>query len=585
MSVSAQSIEQNVVHESYGYDNWGSSFRATKSGEIYRIDVYASGLALVNSNLLIYKGGKGSGSYQIRGVPVYEQSIDVDSYTGWTSIFLTTPQPIIEDSIYTFIVETTAGVWGIDSINAYPDGGLIIGYGHDYSFQTDIAFKIWEGPITGPPTIISQPQTKTICEDLPAQFQFKAGSTTEMTFAWQTYIDGLWTNIADDENYQGTQTSVLTINSVKPSLSRWYRGLAINTDGTSYSDSAGLIYKAATFVEKSISDKVFCRGENLDVPLSISGFNLSYQWMNDQGNLPDQIKDTLRLLNLQPDQTGSYYAVVYGDCGVDSTAIFNVLVKDSTHIVSFPTEANICIGADDSIKVLAGGYNLNYQWYKNNTLLSEETFQSLSFVDAQKTDEAYYNVLLSGDCGTILSDSVLLSIHEVLTIQQDPVHLEVRKGEPAGFKVKAAGSQISYRWRKDGVYLNDLLNISGAYTDSLSLSITDFSDVGSYDCEMNSFCNSHLSGSALLSINTTGITDNKRPTFSIFPNPVENTLTVTGSKEITSIEIFDIKGLKIIHKNDRNMDHRIPVDFLPQGIYIVKIQTLNSTDFITMIKW
>jgi hypothetical protein len=66
-------------------------------------------------------------------------------------------------------------------------------------------------------------------------------------------------------------------------------------------------------------------------------------------------------------------------------------------------------------------------------------------------------------------------------------------------------------------------------------------------------------------------------TFSIYPNPANNKITIVNNRKLpeeTIISIFNITGEQIIHDKFQNQNRiEINVNTLIKGIYLVKIQT------------
>ena len=89
-----------------------------------------------------------------------------------------------------------------------------------------------------------------------------------------------------------------------------------------------------------------------------------------------------------------------------------------------------------------------------------------------------------------------------------------------------------------------------------------------------------LLDSSCLSLNTTELTENK--TINIYPNPVEDVLTLQSDQSIKEILLFDFTGKKIeltgFNLNELN------VSLLQPGIYIIQLKTIEneylSTKFI-----
>lgn len=89
-----------------------------------------------------------------------------------------------------------------------------------------------------------------------------------------------------------------------------------------------------------------------------------------------------------------------------------------------------------------------------------------------------------------------------------------------------------------------------------------------------------LLDSSCLSLNTIELTGNK--TINIYPNPVEDVLTLQSDQSIKEILLFDFTGKKIDHTSF-NLNE-LNVSLLQPGIYIVQMKTIEneylSTKFI-----
>lgn len=71
--------------------------------------------------------------------------------------------------------------------------------------------------------------------------------------------------------------------------------------------------------------------------------------------------------------------------------------------------------------------------------------------------------------------------------------------------------------------------------------------------------------------------ESKTP-FSLYPNPVENQLSISGSKTIASVKIFDLMGRTI--QTIVNPEHSISVAHLNAGIYTLLINDSEALRFI-----
>ena len=70
----------------------------------------------------------------------------------------------------------------------------------------------------------------------------------------------------------------------------------------------------------------------------------------------------------------------------------------------------------------------------------------------------------------------------------------------------------------------------------------------------------------------------------LYPNPATQSVTVSSQSPMTSVEISDMLGRKIIHLNHISAESiTIPVGNLPKGIYIATVQTTESKTVIKLI--
>lgn len=64
--------------------------------------------------------------------------------------------------------------------------------------------------------------------------------------------------------------------------------------------------------------------------------------------------------------------------------------------------------------------------------------------------------------------------------------------------------------------------------------------------------------------------------FTLFPNPVTNTLTISTTTAFDSFEIYTVTGKKVINKKVENSSESIDVHNLASGVYILKVISENS---------
>ncbi|MBO6211495.1 T9SS type A sorting domain-containing protein [Algoriella sp.] len=76
--------------------------------------------------------------------------------------------------------------------------------------------------------------------------------------------------------------------------------------------------------------------------------------------------------------------------------------------------------------------------------------------------------------------------------------------------------------------------------------------------------------------------DIKTTLFDVYPNPVENTITINTTGNLKSAELFDLNGKRILSKSEFKTSKTIDVNHLPKGVYILKVN-LDGKDYTKKI--
>ncbi len=92
--------------------------------------------------------------------------------------------------------------------------------------------------------------------------------------------------------------------------------------------------------------------------------------------------------------------------------------------------------------------------------------------------------------------------------------------------------------------------------------------------------------SLAVSLSTLGIAEANLLTFEIFPNPSQDFLTIQLPNEMIngSIELFDYLGRSVKSKKINNIDNKLNLTNLNQGIYFVKVNSEGKMGVQKFIK-
>jgi PKD repeat protein len=261
----------------------------------------------------------------------FEIVSNVGIYTGATTNTLTlTNVPRIFDN-YRYRVEVT---------------GACIPIARSATVQLDVFIS----------TIINtQPADSTICEFMTASFTALADGAI-LTYQWQAFIGGIWTDLTNTGLYIGVQTPILMVF-----------GPARTMDGTRYRVvigsycSADLVSSEAVlyvFTAPELSDHPDefrgCPAGNATFSVVAAGDNLVYQWQVNSGSGFNNVTDNatysgtstsdLTIHNLDLTMNGYLVrAVVSGTCLPPVTSSFAPLrVYMEPTIISEPADAEVC---------------------------------------------------------------------------------------------------------------------------------------------------------------------------------------------------------------------------------------------------
>lgn len=166
-------------------------------------------------------------------------------------------------------------------------------------------------------------------------------------------------------------------------------------------------------------------------------------------------------------------------------------------------------GATVSFTASASGNNgFTYQWQKNGSPLSNggnvsgATTDTLTLSNIQAADEAAYSLVASSPGVTPVTSRVAsLDVLGAPEITQDPVAQTVDFGGYAVFIGAATGATpLNYQWYYGTTALTNGPGVSGATTNTLTLTNIDFNDAGQYSLKATNGLGDDTSSSVTLTV-------------------------------------------------------------------------------------
>lgn len=258
--------------------------------------------------------------------------------------------------------------------------------------------------------------------------------------------------------------------------------------------------------------KILCLGENFELTVVPGGEVIKYQWQKDGEDI-DPIKNptartpTLQISNADYEMSGVYRCVLtVEDCrGIvdqpSNEALVYVLTEPA--ITHNPNDVVADVGETAMFEVQAHVYNLPgtdipvekhyYQWYKgslnqpledNDRIAgSKSSILTIRKLTPQDFRDDYFVVVI-GKCGGVSSEFASIKLPPDVQIISHPQSQMICEGQIAVLNVAATivggGTEIRYKWYKDGNELIDGGRILGSNTEQLVINNFQASDVGTY---------------------------------------------------------------------------------------------------------
>ncbi|HWR55310.1 MAG TPA: immunoglobulin domain-containing protein [Negativicutes bacterium] len=385
------------------------------------------------------------------------------------------------------------------------------------------------------PSITTQPSSRTVTEGGTVSFTVAATGTAPLSYQWKKGTDTL----TNGDRISGATSAALAITNVQMSDAGSYTCYISNSAGNVTTTPATLTVNLPAVmpvITWQPEDRTASAGGIIEFWLVARGTApLSYQWQKDGHNLADGGKisgttaDSLIIGNVQEAEEGVYTCIVSNAAGITASNAVTLTVNPiAPSIMIQPLNETRTAGDNVSFTVLAAGSEaLSYQWRKGGADLtgggriSGTTADTLTISGIQSDDAGDYSCLISNDEGNVTSSSGTLTVnteHAPAVIILQPEDRTEPAGGVAVFTVAASGNTpITYRWRKDGVNLDNTGCITGVNTTALRVANLIEEYEGIYTCLVTNIYNT-------APIETTGATLTVGAASSILPSIITTSL-------------------------------------------------------------
>ena len=420
-------------------------------------------------------------------------------------------------------------------------------------------------------TINTQPANVDICENENATFTTSA-TGTNISYQWQF----------NGNNISGATTDIYTINGATFGNSGDYTCVITGDCGNVTSNTASLTVSDATVINTQPTGNVYCEGDNLSLSVSATGGSLTYQWQLNDSNISGATSATYTT-TAETSDAGDYTCIVTGPCGSITSSSATVTVDAATVINTQPTNIDICDGENATFTTGATGTNISYQWQLDGNNISGANTDTYTINGATSANAGSYTCIVSGDCGNVTSNTATLSVGTTPSITTQPISVDANAGDNVSFTVVASGTGLAYQWNKNSSALVDGGNISGATTNTLSITNVASADYGDYNCDITGTCGNISSDVAVLSI-LSNLDVLTKYGVVISPNPSNGTFTVKLDNNVSPIEIkvVNVNGKIVYNKTyTSSVSNTVDLSSEAKGVYFI---TLKFNDELVTAK-
>jgi|GEM_PF-5891915 len=278
--------------------------------------------------------------------------------------------------------------------------------------------------IHSPVTFTQQPEALFICAGDEAVFQVVAEGGGTITYQWRK----------DGEEIEDATSSIYQITAVDPNDVGLYDVIVDNGCPETSAAAQLTMVESLPDITQQPQSLDACQGQPATLTVVVAGTpeQHQYQWFKDDAEIEGAEDADYSIAVVDPNDAGDYYVTVTNPCGSSSSTTATLLVDETLGIVTQPQgpiSNDLCDGADWVFSVSADGTNVTYQWRKDDVDIEDAVEDSFTIFDADPNDAGDYCVVVSNNCGDLVSDIVGIGVVSDPVILKHPQDQMLRLGD------------------------------------------------------------------------------------------------------------------------------------------------------------
>ncbi len=257
-------------------------------------------------------------------------------------------------------------------------------------------------------------------------------------------------------------------------------------NATSNTSTLTILYPPAS-ADISPPNSIECLGENIAFFVSVTGGSmpLSYQWLKmEAGNWKPETGRTTnnyQMTGIKESDAANYSCTITNACGNITSSITTLTVYAEPVITYITPDKTACSGDTASLKVIATGNPLNFQWLKEGSPINGATDSRLLFNPINQADAGNYSCNISNICNSKIAHTIM-SVREKVIFTDTISNLTKCQGENVTITFNATGTNLSYQWTKGAG------DIIGATFSTYTINNVKLTDYDIYSCKVSNDC-------------------------------------------------------------------------------------------------
>ena len=282
-----------------------------------------------------------------------------------------------------------------------------------------------------PPRILSSSLTIAIREGDPFSYSAEVAGEGPFEFQW----------MQDNDSISGERARQIAIEETVLADSGVYSLEVKNPAGEVVKELVILQILKPVVVVNQPDKLIGTEGENVLLEVEVSGDGpLQFEWSRDGIVIDGEAGSSLVFDGLSESDVGEYTLSVSNPVSTVMTQAIQVSVvpsNDPPTLVNQPTEVWVKPGVPVEIAIEGLGENIQYQWFKDDSLIDGARESNFSIESAGPSSVGSYLVSLTNEGGSVTSEPILVRLFVQLQISRDGV----------GLRIKLIGGQVGEEWR------------------------------------------------------------------------------------------------------------------------------------------